>query len=195
MNAEKAIMTRRSIRNYTKKTIDTTTLKKIIDAGLAAPSACNRQGWFFRVLSSQEKIEICKKGAWFIKDSTEAILVCYDERSDNPEYEDNIISGSLAIENIVLMAWSMNIGCCIACHIPSRKWLKKHLNLPDKQTPLALVCMGYFDKIPSRPVKKAGYSVVRKSMARIVPTSVRRIMERKFEVNYEDDNKEFGRIE
>ena len=51
MNIKEAIWGRRSIRSYKKKKIDKNTLKKIVEAGTMAPSACNQQRYSLIVIA------------------------------------------------------------------------------------------------------------------------------------------------
>jgi coenzyme F420-0:L-glutamate ligase / coenzyme F420-1:gamma-L-glutamate ligase len=52
---EEWLVTRRSVRSFTGKSIDKSIIKKIIEIGVHAPNAHNRQPWRFVVLSSEEK--------------------------------------------------------------------------------------------------------------------------------------------
>lgn len=48
------IYTRRSIRKYSETQISEKTLSQIINAGIQAPSAKNRQPWFFYIINDKE---------------------------------------------------------------------------------------------------------------------------------------------
>jgi nitroreductase len=67
MNITEAILSRRSIRKFLEKDIDTNILEKIIEAGIFAPSGKNRQPWKFVVISHEKKYEMIKT----IKDGIE----------------------------------------------------------------------------------------------------------------------------
>ena len=49
---------RRSIRKYKKKVVNDKDIKKILLAGMAAPSPKNRQPWKFIVLKESDKIQL-----------------------------------------------------------------------------------------------------------------------------------------
>ncbi|WP_292193699.1 nitroreductase family protein [Butyrivibrio sp.] len=50
-----AINERRSIRKYKQDTVSNEDIKKIIESGILAPSAKNRQPWKYIVFSGQPK--------------------------------------------------------------------------------------------------------------------------------------------
>jgi len=58
MELENLIKTRRSIRNFTDQEVSLKLVKKIIELGTHAPSACNIQGWHFYNLLKIKKLKI-----------------------------------------------------------------------------------------------------------------------------------------
>ena len=54
--AIKNIMTRTSIRQYTDEPISKADIETMLRAGMAAPTAVNRQPWHFVVINSKEKL-------------------------------------------------------------------------------------------------------------------------------------------
>ena len=156
MDLELAIKNRRAIRKYNDVLLSEQEINKIIEAGTWAPSACNIQGWHFIVLNKDDLVNIIKKGggATFLKNINQAILVIYDRTSDNTEYMDYIQSGAACIENMLLMAYSMNIGTCWVNNLPSKRELRKMLNIPWYYDPIGLVTIGkYEQKINERKRK------------------------------------------
>ncbi len=148
MDIEQTIFQRRSIRKYNEKPVEIEVIKKIIEAGTWAPSACNVQGWRFIVIDDPTVInEILKNGAAaFLKNVRQAILVIYNNQSDNDSYKDYIQSASACIENMLLMAHSYNVGTCWINFLPSKKKLRQILNIPDYFEPIALISLGYYDQ-------------------------------------------------
>lgn len=62
---EKVIKTRRSHRQYLDRPVEREKLEKIIELAMWAPSAMNRQQWFFVVVAGErlkDLIEIIQKG-------------------------------------------------------------------------------------------------------------------------------------
>lgn len=148
MELEKAIITRRSIRKYSNRLVEKEVIEKIIEAGTWAPSACNVQGWRFIVIDDKSILNnIVNNGAaTFLRNINQAIVVIYDNRSDNTEYSDYIQSASACIENMLLMATSLSVGTCWVNFLPSKSKLRKLLQIPPCFDPIALISLGYYDQ-------------------------------------------------
>ncbi|PKM82249.1 MAG: hypothetical protein CVU89_06290 [Firmicutes bacterium HGW-Firmicutes-14] len=139
------IQQRRSVRNYNEQKVSKQDINKLIEAAQWAPSACNKQAWRFIVLDDKD---ILKKiidigAATFLKKTQQAILVLYENQTDNLEYMDYIQSASAAIQNMMLKAHSMGIGTCWICHLPPKRYLRKLLKIPSNYDPIALISIGY----------------------------------------------------
>ena len=61
MNVLEAIWTRKSIRKSRLKPIEDEKLKVVLEAGRLAPSAGNRQPWFFVVVKDPERKRVLAK--------------------------------------------------------------------------------------------------------------------------------------
>jgi nitroreductase len=140
-----AIYGRRSIRRYSDKKISSATLEKILSAATQAPSACNVQGWKFIVIDDKKKLKtmVDEGSATFLDKSTVCVLVLYDNRTDNVEYHDYVQSASACIQNMLLAAHALGVGCCWVCHLPSKKKLRSMFNIPYYYDPIACISMGY----------------------------------------------------
>ncbi len=57
MDLEDAIMSRRSVREYTADPIDEPTIRRLIDAAVHAPNAVNQQPWTFTVVRNQAVLD------------------------------------------------------------------------------------------------------------------------------------------
>ena len=53
----KAILTRTSVRSYEEKSIEKEKIEKLLRAGMAAPSAVNKQPWHFVVITDRSRLE------------------------------------------------------------------------------------------------------------------------------------------
>ncbi|MDE7169993.1 MAG: nitroreductase family protein [Mucispirillum sp.] len=62
MDLETAIKKRRSIRKYNDEIVSDDEMRKIIEAGTYAPSACNIQGWHFIILEHNKIIDLFNRG-------------------------------------------------------------------------------------------------------------------------------------
>jgi len=155
MTLDEAIYARRSIRKYSEIKVGLDKIKEIITAGMWAPTACNKQEYRFVYLDDKELINAIYAlgAAHFISETRQAILVLYDNRIDNVEYKDHIQSGSAVIQNMLLKATELNVGTCWVCNLPSKRKLKKLLEIPSYYDPIALITFGYFEKAP-QPMKR-----------------------------------------
>jgi len=127
MDIQNTIKNRRSVRKFLAKAIEPEIVNQIIESANWAPSACNIQGWRFIIVNDQklkEKI-VDRGGPRFIKDAPLGILVVYDERTENLEYQDHIQSASAAIQNLILAASDRGLGSCWVCQLPKKKELKE----------------------------------------------------------------------
>lgn len=187
MELEHAIYTRRSIRKYNDRLVERDIIEKIIEAGTWAPSACNVQGWRFIVIDDKKVLnEIVENGAAaFLKNVHQAIMVVYDNRTDNTEYKDYIQSASACIENMLLRAHSLSVGTCWINFLPNKNKLHKILNIPLEFEPIALVSLGYYDqKINERPRKNSQEDIVfwnRFNSKEVIRSSSIRLMMRRIE--------------
>lgn len=150
MELQSAIYNRRTIRAFTKKTVDENLIITIIRSGMQAPTACNVQGWkFIIVYEPQLKKWLVDSGVpMFINDSPVGIIVAYDNRTSNHEYKDNIQSGGAVIQNMLLTAHSLGIGSCWICRLPSQDTMRKMFNIPNEFDIIAYVALGYPKQVP-----------------------------------------------
>jgi len=145
MELFEAIHGRRSIRIFENKKPAAAAIKKIIDAAIWAPSACNRQGWRFIVIDDAAILNKITDagGALFLRKAPVAILVAYDASSDNTEYKDYLLSGAAAMQNMLLAAHGLGLGGCFVCHLPAKKTLAKLFGIPSGFEPVGLVVLGH----------------------------------------------------
>lgn len=150
MELKSAIYGRRSIRRYSQTPVPNDVLLEIIQAGTWAPSACNIQGWKFIIINEKEKLAgmVENGAASFLKNVNQAILVLYDNRTDNLEYQDYVQSASACIQNMLLMAYSLNVGTCWVNFLPTKKVLRRIFSIPKTYSPIALVTVGYYEQTP-----------------------------------------------
>jgi nitroreductase len=151
------IRTRESVRNYNPdRPVPMKTLKKILDAGRMAPSACNYQPWKFLVISSSamlNKVKACYLRDWF--EDAPHILVVLGLRNQawNRSYDGyNSVETDVAIAmtHIILAAENEGVGTCwIAAYNPVL--LKEALNTGENQLIFGITPLGY----PKPGFKKA----------------------------------------
>jgi nitroreductase len=148
MDLFEGILKRRSIRKYKEKEIEEEILKKIIEAGMYAPSSSNKRPWFFILIKNKE---ILKKIADFhpygkmLYQAPCAILVCGNKNLQNLEGY-LALDCAAATQNILLSALSFGIGSCWIAVYPREErinFIKNLLNLEKNLLPISLVSLGY----------------------------------------------------
>lgn len=155
MDLFEAIRNRRSIRRFEDRPVPEDLVKKIIEAGQWAPSACNRQDWKFIIIDSKEVKENLLKEttAYFVGKAPLLILVIYSNRTDNLEYKDHLLTAAMAIQNMQLAAYSLGLGSCCVNNLPIKSRLRNILNIPRHYDPVSLICLGYPKAVP-KPLKR-----------------------------------------
>ena len=148
MELDEAIKGRRSVRKYNDEPLNDDTIRSIIQAGVWAPSACNLQQWKFIIINKSELFEgLYRRGsASFVKNVNQGVLVLYNNQTDNMEYNDYIQSASAAIQNMLLKAYSLNVGACWINNLPNKRILRKYMSIPKSYDPIALVALGNYSQ-------------------------------------------------
>ena len=144
------IMTRTSIRQFTDQQIGKDTLENIVKAGMAAPSAMNKQPWAFVVVTEKEVLDSLNVvKPWFnLKTATAAIIVCGDLskaiEGEGAEYW--VQDCSAVTENILLATHAYGLGavwCGVYPVAETVKGVSNVLGLPENIIPLDVITMGY----------------------------------------------------
>lgn len=149
------ILSRRSIRKYKPKDIPEDILKLILEAGRQAPSAANRHPIRFVVVKEFDKKKKLSTALFnrFVKNSPVIIVGCADEKSTLTG-KWAVVDTAIAMENMVIAAWSLGIGSCWIGAFNEGD-VKKVLNIPDKWKVVALVTLGYPAEQPKPRTKKS----------------------------------------
>ena len=137
------------MRNFTSQPVDKELIVKLVELATHAPSACNIQGWHFIVVDD-EKIKnwlVDEGGSVVIKNAPAGILILYDNRTKNTEYQDHIQSAAAAIENLLLGATYHNLGACWICHLPPKNRVRQIFSIPKHMDPIAYLLLGHKEKI------------------------------------------------
>lgn len=148
MDTIEAILTRRSIRQYTAQRVPEDKVKRILQAAMYAPSAFNNQPWQFIVLDKKELIEglikIIPYGE-MLKQAPLAIIYCGDTALDSSI--DYIVQDcSAAVENSLLAAHACDLGAVWIGIYPDKNiiaGLRDHFGLPESIIPIAAVAVGF----------------------------------------------------
>lgn len=156
MDILEAIYQRRSIRKYTGKIVSDKIIKAIIQAGMYAPTAVNKQPWHFLVFRDRNKMEqlnVIHPNSYMLEKAGTGIMVCCDELLEHDKGY-GILDCSAATQNILLTIHAMGLGGCWVGIYPREKRIemcKKLFQLPKYILPLAIVAVGYPDEKKSKP--------------------------------------------
>ena len=117
MDAIKCIMTRKSTKKFSDKSLSDGDVQTILDAARYAPSGMNRQSWHFVAVSNKPWLaKVTKKLGIFLERGED--YVCYYGApvlvivSANPEYSTSEADCACAVENMYLAANALGIGAC-----------------------------------------------------------------------------------
>lgn len=161
MELETVIESRRSIRHYTDKEIDKKDIESILNSGILAPSAKNRQPWHFIVIKEDKDLK--KDIANLLEEklseaslTSEVIRTCDSIIMIYADIENTILdvqSVGACIENMILKATDLGISSLwIGYTLQIEEELKEKLNI-DK-TLIATLALGYSENKPKpRPRK------------------------------------------
>lgn len=155
MTLDQVMQSRRSVRRYNSVFVPEEQIARIIEAGMWAPSACNKQAWRFLYLDEPKQLKkILDNGAAsFLKETKQAILVLYNNHIDNIEYLDHLQSAAAAIENMLLKSCDLGVAACWVCNLPSKRTIRKLFGIPNYYDPVALLTLGYSD-LPLREMPR-----------------------------------------
>ncbi|MFC0903603.1 nitroreductase family protein [Clostridium sp. MT-14] len=180
------ILKRRSIRKYGKDQIPDEKLSLIIEAGRFAPSGGNNQTSHFIVIQNRETLQklklmvqkefadmeikeglyksiknsilASKKGGYDFMYNAPTLIVAANQR----EYGNAMADCSVALENMMLAAVSLNIG---SCWINQLHWLDDNkcihrylveLGLRENETICGGLALGYSQTSEMAPLKRTG---------------------------------------
>jgi nitroreductase len=148
MELWEAIITRRSIRQFTSQPVSQDLIEKILRAGMQAPSARNKQPWHFIVVQNREmldKISVVHPYAYMLKEAPLGIVICGDKNIEiTIEYI--VQDCSAATQNMLLVAHDAGLGAVwlgIYPREPRIKALRELLNIPENVIPISMIAVGY----------------------------------------------------
>lgn len=141
-----AILSRRSVRWYDSKQVETELLNKLIQGAIWAPSGNNCQPWKFKIVTDKRIIEsislLTVKSRW-LKKAPHLIFV-YLDHTCSYNYLNDVKSCGAAIQNILLTAYDMGIGCCWVGELTGKAYeVNGVLQLGDELELMGAVSLGY----------------------------------------------------
>ena len=160
------ILSRRSVRDFKEEQIKDEELKLILEAGTYAPSGMNKQSWQFTVIQNKEKIELLAKvvrealgrdaGYNFYAPPTLIML------SNDRDNTNGLADCACALENIFLMANSLEIGSCwinqlkTICDKEEVREVLTSFGIPENHIVWGMAAIGYPNNVPKIHERKDG---------------------------------------
>jgi nitroreductase len=164
------IMTRRSVRQYKPQAVEREKMQTIVECGINAPNAMNKQPWEVRVVDNADYIngvtELYKKAnpkaaedpafKNMFRNAPTVVFIGHDTKSESSPFDCGLLA-----ENMMISAWSMGIGsCCLGS--PARfmktpeaaEYLQK-LGFSEGYELLYCIGVGYPDEAPAAKPREA----------------------------------------
>ena len=144
------IHNRKSVRSFTGQGVSRDALDKIIRAGMAAPTAVNKQPWAFVVVTDRKTLDTLAAGLPYAKmldKAGAAIIVCaIPEKAHGESLELAVIDSTCASENILLAVEALGLGAVWTAAYPYKDRMdvaRKALNIPEEIIPLNVIPIGH----------------------------------------------------
>lgn len=137
---------RYSVRKFDGRPVEPEVIEKILRAGQAAPTACNRQPQRIAVVISPEGLEKLRRCTGSHFNAPAALLVCHDKNECWKREYDGASSGdidaAIVTTHMMLAAWTLGVGTTWVMHfIPEA--VREEFSVPENLEPTALLVMGY----------------------------------------------------
>lgn len=165
-----AIMQRRSIRHYKEQPVELEKLQQVVECGINAPSAMNKQPWEVRVVTD----------AAYINGLTEIFKVENPKMAEDPNFKNmfrnapavifvgapadgsGLYDAGLLSQNMMLSAYSLGLGTCCLGSAPrfmtateaAAPYVAK-LDFPETYELIYAIAIGYPDESPQAKPRDA----------------------------------------
>jgi nitroreductase len=144
------IFARRSVRRYTDQPVADDVVQDLLDAAMAAPSACAKDPWEFivlRDLALQAKAADLLPNGPMLATAPLGFVVCGDlERAHAGELSYLLQDCSAAIQNLLLAASTLGLGAVwLGVHPRQERvdGLRELFQLPANILPVSCIALGY----------------------------------------------------
>ena len=164
MEVMEAIRGRRAVRRFTGEKVSLEDMKKILEAGIWAPSGSNVQPWEFVLVMDEDNVERVKVLSPGLFGNPSALVVlCVNrkraERAGKMGEESALMDVSMAAQNMMLAAYSMGIGSCPVLSF-NKAALRELLDIPEHVEPVLILTFGYPKFWPKAPRRRPLEEVV-----------------------------------
>jgi len=143
------IFKRRSIRVYQEKEVSRDTLKLLLQAAMAAPSAKNSRPWEFIAITEKKIMDKFRTGLKYgdyNAPAAIAVLANLKIAQSDSSIRFWIQDCSAAVENILIAAAGLGLGTVWIGSYPKEDVIKieqEILGIPESIYPLAIIYVGY----------------------------------------------------
>lgn len=169
MEVQDAILKRNSVRRFvSNKSIDDSVIKNILELGIRAPSAGNKQPWKIFVIrnpKTKRKLSEIAFGQDFIAVVPVVLIICINKRQAAARYGMrgvvlySIQDTAALIENILLAVTDKKLGACWIGAF-NEEQCSKALTLSDDMWPVAIIPIGYESGSSPRTDRKSLEEIV-----------------------------------
>ncbi len=147
MDAIQAILTRRSIRQYTTEPVSDDAVTELLKAAMSAPTAAGGV-WHFVVIRDRKVLDAVPTfhpHCEMLRHAAVAIAVCADTAKEALKGRWPLDCAA-ATENILIAANALGLGACWVGIYPVDERIRKLrelLSMPEQVTPLCMVSLGH----------------------------------------------------
>lgn len=147
-----AILSRRSVRDFTDEDIPDSVVEELLRSAMAAPTANNRRPWRFIVLrdrATRERVAALRPGQAPLVNAPLGIVVLADASGYPAPWW--AIDCSLAGQNLILAAEANSLGSVWIGVWPDEQWVNgvtDVLEIPEGTVPFAIIAVGHPGRRP-----------------------------------------------
>ena len=169
MDFQDVVRKRRSIRHFLDRDVPDEMILKMLDAARWAPTGGNLQPWEFIIIRNKNNREklvsatyigyMAKTGKpqrWILE-APVIIATCVNLKRAFARYGSGeltrtnvLMDGAAAIENLLLTAVDLGLAACWVSGFDQEE-MAAILKIPEGMKVLALIPVGYSDRIPGKP--------------------------------------------
>jgi len=152
------LFARRSVRRYQDRPIPDGLVRDLLEAAMAAPSACARDPWRLVVVRDQATLARIASGlpnGSMLADAGVGMVVCGElSAAHDGQLSYMLQDCSAAIQNVLLACTALGLGACwLGVHPREDRvaHLRAVLGIPENVTPVAVISIGWpAAEIPAR---------------------------------------------
>ena len=144
------LFSRRSVRAYRPESVADDLVHDLLEAAMAAPSACAKDPWAFVVVRDRAMLSRIAEGlpnGGMLRDAALGIVVCGDlSRAHDRQLSYLLQDCSAAIENLLVAAGALGLGACwLGVHPRTERvqHVRGLLNVPEPMLPVAAIALGW----------------------------------------------------